>query len=64
MKRIWLPSDAWRKSSYSADSGQCVEIGQNTLRQIFVRDSKTVSDQLLSIHYDGWGKFTDRVKRL
>jgi hypothetical protein len=41
-----------------------VEIGQNTLRQIVVRDSKTASGQLLSIHYDGWEKFTDRVKRL
>ena len=59
---LWLPSSAWRKSSYSADSGNCVEVRQNTLRLIAVRDSKTVSGHVLYFNSNDWEYFTDKVK--
>lgn len=62
VEKPWLLSATLRKSSYSADQGACVEVGQNTLRLIVVRDSKTVFGHVLYFNGDDWEAFTNSVK--
>jgi hypothetical protein len=47
----------WRKSSYSIESNDCVEIG----RGIGIRDSKAPSGHL-PVSADAWSAFLRRVK--
>ncbi|WP_332874715.1 DUF397 domain-containing protein [Lentzea terrae] len=47
----------WRKSSYSANAMDCVEIG----RGIGIRDSKAPSAQL-SLSADAWSAFLRAIK--
>ncbi|HEX3957916.1 MAG TPA: DUF397 domain-containing protein [Trebonia sp.] len=64
MKRLQLPSDAWRKSSYSADSSNCVEVGRNTRQLIVVRDSKMTLSDVLHVEFNDWQHFTEGLKDL
>jgi hypothetical protein len=52
----------WRKASYSATNGECVEIAVVDGR-IAVRDSKAINGTIL--HYEGsdWCRFIERAKR-
>jgi hypothetical protein len=52
----------WRKSSYSANGGECVETG-NGGDHVLVRDSKR-GDQspVLTFSTDAWERFTDQIK--
>jgi Domain of unknown function (DUF397) len=53
---------AWRKSSYSGNSGgQCVEVG-NAGRVIAVRDSKDPKGPVLAFGRQDWRRFTDRMR--
>ncbi len=53
----------WRKSSYSsANGGNCVEVTQNRLRSVAVRDSKDPQGPALALTPDQWQAFTDQVK--
>ncbi|MGK5556291.1 DUF397 domain-containing protein [Actinomadura kijaniata] len=45
---------AWRKSSHSAESGECVEIACLTPHAIGVRDSKNPAAAALIIAPDQW----------
>ncbi|MDV6014708.1 DUF397 domain-containing protein [Haloechinothrix sp. LS1_15] len=47
---------AWRTSSYSANGGDCVEIGWDTTDTL-VRDSKDPDGGLLALPAHGWHAF-------
>jgi Domain of unknown function (DUF397) len=53
---------AWRKSSYSGNSGgQCVEVS-TAAPVIAVRDSKDPRGPMLAFGPQGWRRFAERVK--
>jgi hypothetical protein len=54
---------SWRKSSYSAANGDCIEVGQRTDGYIGVRDSKNVSTPALDFTPAGWQAFVGELKR-
>lgn len=56
-------SSSWRKSSYSAANGDCVEVGHLADCRIGVRDSKDASAAVLTFTPAGWRAFVSEVKR-
>lgn len=54
--------DVWRKSSYSADQGACVEINQRSQWVLAVRDSTNSSGPSLFFTPDEWKTFTYEVR--
>lgn len=52
----------WRKSSYSGNNGDCVEVARNMPGIVAVRDSKDPDGPRLVFTAVGWQAFTDRVK--
>lgn len=52
---------SWRKSRYSADQGNCVEIASLPC-SIFVRDSRAASGPVLVMAPDQWVKFIQHVR--
>jgi uncharacterized protein DUF397 len=52
---------AWRKSSYSSDSGNCVEVAP-TSGVVAVRDSKDPDGPVLWFGADTWRRFVDAVR--
>jgi hypothetical protein len=63
MRSVISYSTSWRKSSYSAANGDCVEVGQPIDGYIGVRDSKNVSMPTLGFTPAGWRTFVGEVKR-
>ncbi len=55
--------DIWRKSSYSADQGACVEITKRSRWVMSVRDSTDAGGPKLFFTPDEWQTFTSEVKR-
>ncbi|WP_326646805.1 DUF397 domain-containing protein [Streptosporangium sp. NBC_01755] len=55
------PHIAWRKSSYSTDGGNCVEVARAGNRYL-VRDSKNPHGATLSFSPGDWTAFLGRVK--
>jgi hypothetical protein len=54
----------WRKSSWSAFNGNCVEVGSNGDGLIHVRDTKDVGEgRELSFGDDEWRKFLKDLKQ-
>ena len=51
----------WRKSSYSGNGGNCVEVG-DAARVILVRDTKDRSGPVLRFSPAVWRRFADQVK--
>ncbi len=51
----------WRKSSYSGDQGNCVEVGGDRSR-VLVRDTKNRAGVTLGFTPDAWRRFADQVK--
>jgi len=51
----------WRKSRFSADQGNCVEIASLSV-SIAVRDSKDVNGPVLSISQGHWAQFLRHVR--
>lgn len=51
----------WRKSSYSGNTGNCVEIA-NLGEVIAVRDSESRDDQKLIIKHGEWRAFIELVR--
>lgn len=47
----------WRKSSRSANEGNCVEVADNLPRVVLVRDSKDRVGPTLSFTRDAWRAF-------
>lgn len=56
-------SRQWRKSSYSGNSGNCVELRASRAGSVFVRDSRQVPGLVLTVRSDQWGAFVRGVKR-
>jgi len=51
----------WRKSSYSGNGGNCVEVADRDNR-IQVRDTQDRTGPMLRVTPSAWRKFTDQVK--
>jgi Domain of unknown function (DUF397) len=56
------PEENWRKSSYSADIGNCIEVGQSSLEVTVIRDSKNFTPVYLPVGSVSWRKFVERIK--
>jgi hypothetical protein len=53
----------WRKSSYSGNGGQCVEVADDDSR-VFVRDSQDSKSPILRFAPDAWRRFAKQLKSL
>ncbi|HLX51782.1 MAG TPA: DUF397 domain-containing protein [Streptosporangiaceae bacterium] len=51
----------WRKSSYSAGQGNCVEVTHNSTGAIAIRDSKNPGGHLV-LSRGEWQTFTEQIK--
>jgi hypothetical protein len=51
----------WRNSSYSGNSGNCVEVA-NLGQAVAVRDSKDPRGPVLAVSRDDWTNFLTRIK--
>ncbi|MFE2966746.1 DUF397 domain-containing protein [Streptomyces sp. NPDC059340] len=54
---------AWRKSSYSTNGGDCVEVGEGITRVVPVRDSKDPHGSALVFMPSAWSSFVSAVQR-
>jgi Domain of unknown function (DUF397) len=52
----------WRKSSYSTDQGNCVEVARSLLGVVAVRDSKNPDGPKLTFTPASWQSFTASLK--
>ena len=62
MTEIDLSRAEWRKSSYSSQSGNCVEVARNLPGQVVVRDSREPSGAKLVISPTAWRIFIRTVR--
>lgn len=51
----------WRKSSFSGNGGNCVEVGE-ARRGVLVRDTTGRSGLVLQFSPAAWRRFADQVK--
>jgi hypothetical protein len=52
----------WKKSSWSAHNGNCVEVAALPARSIGVRDSKDTASPILIFDHGAWRQFLLNVK--
>ncbi|MDH2425346.1 DUF397 domain-containing protein [Sphaerisporangium sp. TRM90804] len=57
-----LRSAQWRKSTYSTDNGNCVEVAANLPGVVAVRDSKTPTTPALAFTPGTWSAFVSGIK--
>ena len=57
MTEIDLSCAAWRKSSYSSQDGNCVEVVRNRSGLVAVRDSKDPDGTKLVVSREAWRVF-------
>ena len=62
MTEIDLSRAEWQKSSYSGQSGNCVEVARNMPGQVVVRDSRELSGAKLVISWEAWRIFIRTVR--
>lgn len=63
MRSLDLTAVTWRKSSYSnQDGGQCVEVSDDFVAVVPVRDSKNPHGPALAFGASGWASFVSAVK--
>ncbi|GHE50091.1 DUF397 domain-containing protein [Streptomyces capitiformicae] len=55
--------NTWKKSSYSAGNGACIEVKSPVLSALSVRDSKTPDGPVLTFPTDSWNSFVAGVNR-
>jgi hypothetical protein len=58
-----LGNIAWRKSSYSGQAGDCVEVADVADSATAVRDSKAAQGPALVFEARAWGDFLASVKQ-
>jgi hypothetical protein len=51
----------WRKSSYSGNGGNCVEVADHGNR-VMVRDTQDRTGAMLMLSPDAWRRFAEQVK--
>ncbi|HLY65953.1 MAG TPA: DUF397 domain-containing protein [Chloroflexota bacterium] len=52
----------WQKSSYSGQSGNCVEVARNLQGLVAVRDSKEPDGARLAVSMSAWKVFMTKVR--
>jgi hypothetical protein len=62
MTEIDLSRAEWRKSSYSSQSGNCVEVARNLPGLVAVRDSKQPDGAKLVVSQETWRMFIRNVR--
>jgi hypothetical protein len=62
MTEIDLSRAEWRKSSYSSQSGNCVEVARNLPGLVAVRDSKAPDEANLLVPKEAWRAFLRGVR--
>ncbi|GAA3377440.1 hypothetical protein GCM10020367_53150 [Streptomyces sannanensis] len=64
MRPIDLSAGTWRKSSYSnPDGGACLEVFDDFVTVVPVRDSKKPHGPVVAFTAGGWASFVTAVKR-
>ena len=61
MTEIDLSRAVWHKSSYSSQSGNCVEVARNLPGLVAVRDSKESDGVKLMVSREAWRVFIRSV---
>jgi Domain of unknown function (DUF397) len=64
MTGIDLSRAEWRKSSYSSQSGNCIEVARNLPGLVAVRDSKEPDVARIVVPHDAWRIFIRNVRAL
>ena len=64
MPEIDLSRAEWHKSSYSSQSGNCVEVARNLPGLVAVRDSKEPDGAKLVVSQETWRVFIRERTRL
>lgn len=62
MPEIDLSRAEWRKSSYSSQDGNCVEVAVNPPAFVAARDSKDPAGPALLIPRDTWRRFIQSLR--
>ena len=62
MNETDLSRAEWRKSGYSSQSGNCVEVATNMPGMVALRDSKDPQGPILVIGHDDWQAITRQIK--
>jgi hypothetical protein len=62
MTGIDLSCAEWQKSSYSGQSGNCVEVARNLPGLVAVRDSNDPDVERLVISREAWQVFMKKVR--
>jgi hypothetical protein len=62
MTGIDLSRAEWRKSSYSGQDGNCVEVAAGLPRLVAVRDSKEPGGARLVVSREAWQVFIGKVR--
>ena len=62
MTGIDMSRAEWRKSSYSSQSGNCVEVARNLLQFVAVRDSKEPDGAWLVVSREAWQAYITAVR--
>jgi len=57
MTEIDLSRAEWRKSSYSSQSGNCVEVARNLPGLVAIRDSQAPDEAKLVVSQETWRVF-------
>ncbi|MFI6601883.1 DUF397 domain-containing protein [Nonomuraea sp. NPDC050536] len=55
-------SEPWRKSSFSAGAGECVEFARGATGEVLIRDSKNPGGPLLTFTPGEWRAFLAGVR--
>jgi Domain of unknown function (DUF397) len=62
MPEVDLSCAEWQKSSYSSQSGNCVEVARNLPGLVAVRDSKVMGGARLVVSSEAWLAFVRKVR--
>ena len=62
MTKIDLSRAEWRKSGYSSQSGNCVEVARNLPGLVAVRDSKRPDAPNLTLPHETWQAFLQAIR--